>query len=299
MLASSVKVPEKLRFPLLASPKLDGVRAFVLDGRVMSRNMKPIRNGYVQALWGKPEFNGLDGELGVGSPTDPAFFRTTQSATSRADGEPEVSFHVFDVFDGQPLIGGGFSARYQWLHERVSKLRMFHVADNRTTPVMHELIANIQDLDSYEVKCLEAGYEGCMIRSLDGPYKNGRSTENEGWLLKVKRFADSEAIIWEFDEKFHNANPAGVNELGRTHRTSHKDGKVLTGVLGALKVRGLQEPYKDIEFDIGTGFSDMERELFWNTREALVGRVVKFKYFPSGSKDKPRFPTFLGFRDDI
>lgn len=295
MLASALKDPDKLVFPLLASPKLDGVRAFVLDGRVMSRNMKPIRNEFIQSLWGKPEFNGLDGELGVGDPTDPAFFRTTQSATSRSAGEPEVSFHLFDDF----TVANGFQWRMETLQERVRKARFCHVADDRLAPVEHAYINHIKELDDYEAACLESGYEGAMIRSIHGPYKNGRSTEREGWLLKVKRFCDAEAIIWGFDEKMHNANPASINEMGRSHRTSHKAGKVQTGVLGSLKVRGLKAPYEGVEFDIGTGFDDVERELFWNTREGLVGRIVKFKYFPSGSKDKPRFPTFLGFRDDV
>lgn len=295
MLASALTEPTKLIFPLLASPKLDGVRAFVLDGRVMSRNMKPIRNEFIQTTWGRPEFNGFDGELGVGNPTDPAFFRNTQSATSRSAGEPSATFHLFDDF----IVGGGFQVRYKLLLERVRKARSYHVADIFTQVVKHDFINNVQELDAYEAACLDAGYEGAMIRSIDGRYKNGRSTEREGDLLKVKRFCDAEAIIWGFDEKLHNANPAGVNEMGRTHRTSHKAGKVATGVLGSLKVRGIEGTYKDVEFDIGTGFNDAERELFYNTREGLVGRVVKFKYFPSGSKDKPRFPTFLGFRDDI
>lgn len=295
MLAASLKTPEKLRFPLLASPKLDGVRAFVLDGRVMSRNMKPIPNAFVQALWGKPELNGWDGELGVGDPTDPAFYRNTVSAVMSRGGEPDVFFHLFDDY----LMGGVFRDRYQGLHDKLTKLRFSHVADNRSTIVKHDLVCNMQELDAYEATALEAGYEGAMVRDLLGPYKNGRSTENEGFLLKVKRFCDAEAIVWGSDEKMHNANPAGVNELGRTHRTSHKAGKQATGVLGSLKVRGLEEPYTGIEFDIGTGFSDAERAFLWNTRDTLLGRIVKFKYFPSGSKDKPRFPTFLGFRDDV
>lgn len=295
MLASALKMPERLRFPILASPKLDGVRAFVLNGRVMSRNMKPIPNGYVQALWGRPEFEGLDGELGCGDPTHPEFYRRTVSAVMSRDGEPDVAFHLFDDF----LRGGGFNERYPHIMDRTMKLRQCHVADFRTTVVRHEVVDTRERLDAYEAEVVNLGYEGAMLRSMDGPYKNGRSTEREGWLLKLKRFSDGEAIIWGFDEKEHNANPAGVNELGRTHRTSHKAGKQATGVLGSFKVRGIGGTYDGIEFDIGTGFSDAERELFWRTRDGLVGRVVKFKFFPTGSKDKPRFPVFLGFREDL
>ena len=51
----------KLRFPLLASAKLDGVRPVVRDGVVFSRSNKPIPNAYVQKLFNKHTH--FDGEL--------------------------------------------------------------------------------------------------------------------------------------------------------------------------------------------------------------------------------------------
>src|SRR5512139_310093 len=55
-----------LPYPLLASPKLDGVRATVQGGVVLSRSLKPLPNRFVQARYGRPEFEGLDGELSCG-----------------------------------------------------------------------------------------------------------------------------------------------------------------------------------------------------------------------------------------
>lgn len=61
MLAATVVDRTKLRFPFLASPKLDGIRCIVLDGQVLSRSLKPIRNKFiVKQLQGLPN---LDGEL--------------------------------------------------------------------------------------------------------------------------------------------------------------------------------------------------------------------------------------------
>ena len=57
--------PEKLRFPVLASPKLDGIRAYVKDGVVLSRQNKPIPNDHVQSLFSKYEH--FDGELAADS----------------------------------------------------------------------------------------------------------------------------------------------------------------------------------------------------------------------------------------
>jgi len=135
-----------------------------------------------------------------------------------------------------------------------------------------------------------------MLRHQNGPYKHGRSTEREGWLLKLKRFDDSEAVILSAYELMHNANEATQNELGYTERSSHKAGMVGKGVLGGLSVRDV---YSGVEFDIGTGFDQATREALWKQRDQLPEQVIKYKFFASGVKDKPRFPVFLGFRSDL
>ena len=50
----------RLRYPLYGSYKLDGIRASVQDGVLLSSTLKPIPNRELQTLWGRPEFNGLD-----------------------------------------------------------------------------------------------------------------------------------------------------------------------------------------------------------------------------------------------
>ena len=135
-----------------------------------------------------------------------------------------------------------------------------------------------------------------MLRHPDGPYKHGRSTAKEGWLLKVKRFEDSEARIIGFSELMHNANEAKRNELGHLERSSHKANKVGKQMLGALTVQDLKTK---VEFDIGTGFTEDQRRLLWATGDNLLGKVVKYKSQPTGVKEKPRFPVFLGFRDKV
>ena len=57
---------ENIKYPVLCSDKLDGIRCIILNGVAYSRSLKPIRNKYVQDLFGREEFNGLDGELVVG-----------------------------------------------------------------------------------------------------------------------------------------------------------------------------------------------------------------------------------------
>ena len=67
LLSATIEDTASLRYPVLVSTKLDGIRCLVIDGVACSRNLKPIRNAYIQKCIGKPEYNGLDGELIVGN----------------------------------------------------------------------------------------------------------------------------------------------------------------------------------------------------------------------------------------
>jgi DNA ligase-1 len=66
---------ENLKYPVLVSPKLDGIRCLIVDGKALSRSFKPIPNLFIQSLLSKQEFNGLDGELVLEGKT----FNETQS----------------------------------------------------------------------------------------------------------------------------------------------------------------------------------------------------------------------------
>jgi DNA ligase-1 len=160
------------------------------------------------------------------------------------------------------------------------------------------LINNEEELLKFEADALGQGHEGVMVRMINGPYKTGRSTVNEGFLLKLKRFLNGEAVIDGFYEEQENTNEKKTNALGRTERSSAKAGLVGKGTLGGFDVHGLGGIYDGVEFQIGGGFTASDRARLWRDREKLVGKIVKYKYFPTGSKVAPRFPGFLGFRDE-
>lgn len=275
----------KLRLPVLASPKLDGVRAHIIGGQVVSRNMLPFRNPEIQERFGREEFEGLDGEFMVGVPTSPDAFRRTGVLNSLSGDTSQVRLHVFDDFRSPTTP---FRERLGWAWERSVHF------PNELKAVPHELIESHHDLELFEHKCLESGYEGVMLRDPDGPYKFGRSTVREGWLLKLKRFEDSEAEIVGYEEKMHNANDMTLMRGGKPVRNTRREGLVPTGVLGAVVVQDLKT---GVEFSVGSGFNDAERSALWQHPEGLIGRIIKYQYFPVGGKVKPRFPTFKGFRD--
>lgn len=282
MLAATLDDVDALNYArgLIVSPKLDGIRCLVMNAVALSRSLKPIRNEWVQTLFGRPEFNGLDGELIVGDPTSKTCYRDTNSGVMSAEGKPDVRFFMFDRFD----LPHGFKDRYAQLpHDSLTAVR-----------VPHHAISTKQQLLDLEEKYLNLGYEGLMIRHPDGPYKQNRSTLREGFLLKLKRFSDRDAEIIGFEELMHNGNEAKKNALGHTERSSHKENLVGMNTLGALIVRDIES---GVEFNIGTGYTQSDRDEIWTNRTGIVGQIVKYKSFDIGVKDKPRFPVWLGMRD--
>ena len=280
MLSHTITDTSAVKCPVLVSQKLDGIRCLIIDGVAVSRNLKPIRNEFVQSVIGTPKYNGLDGELIVGATFAKDCYRVTNSGVMSKDGEPDFTYHVFDRWD---MPGVGFSDR---LAATQGGYRIQRVA--------HNWAYCEADLLRIEEVLLAKGAEGVMVRSLHGPYKYGRSTMKGGTLGKLKRFVDEEFLVVDFEERFHNANPATVNALGHTERSMHVENMIGRGDLGALVL----ETSEGKRFTAGSGFDDATRREIWGNKEKYVGRWAKVKHFPIGVKDRPRFPVFMGFRDE-
>ncbi|UGL62723.1 DNA ligase [Xanthomonas phage FMYAK-P1] len=288
MLAASIDDVLKLRFPLQTSPKLDGIRCIVRDSVAVSRSLKPIPNRYVQSVLGHPMYNGLDGELIVGDAADKMAFNNTTRGVMSIAGEPDFRFHVFDDVTHPEM---GFNKRHDEASRRVTALGRPCVI------VPHWEVNTPEELVTVETSVLGEGYEGLMARDACSPYKFGRGTLRAQDLLKLKRFEDGEAELLRMEELMHNANEASTSALGLTERGHGKDNLLGMDTMGALVVRAVNGPFKGVEFSIGTGFTADQRQDLWNRRhDGLSGRLVKYKFFPGGSKDAPRFPVFLGFR---
>jgi len=157
-------------------------------------------------------------------------------------------------------------------------------------------IRDAAQLADYEEECLAEGYEGVMIRTPGSPYKCGRSTEREGWLLKIKRFEDAEAVVLDTYEGMSNHNEAQRDAFGRTKRSSAQAGKVGRGELGGFVVSAVDS---NVVFRLGYNhvLGGVDRVTLWEQRDSLRGKLVKFKHQPSGAKEAPRFPKFVGFRE--
>ena len=281
MLSHTIEDTSKIKFPVLVSQKLDGIRCLIVNGVAVSRNLKPIRNEYIQSMIGKQEYNGLDGELIVGSPLAKDCYRVTNSGVMSKEGEPYFTYHVFDRWDRNAD---------QFIH-RLPATQSGPFIER----VYHAWAYCEADLLRIEESFLVRGAEGVMVRKLDGHYKYGRSTVNEGILGKLKRFTDSDFTVVGFEERMRNENEATINELGYTERSDHKENKVGRRDLGAL----ILKTESGDTFACGTGFDDDLRKKIWGNKSQYLGAVAKIKHFNVGVKALPRFPVFLGFREDV
>lgn len=285
MLASDV--PDNMPFPVLASLKLDGVRATCQNG-FKARSLKPIPNEYIQRQF-YFNLNGLDGELIVGKENEEGTFRRSTSGVMSKKGSPNFTFNVFDC-----VVENPFNERYQMLSEWFKE----NDKPNWLKLIEHKIINNRQELDAMLEQALKCGYEGVVVRKIDGEYKHGRSTKREGLLLRLKPWDDAEAIVLDMVEQEHNTNEATINELGNTARSTHKENMIGKNTLGAFIVKDLTT---NIEFKIGNGqgLTDELRKEIWDNKSNVIGSIIKYKHLLVGGYDKPRLAQFMGFRDPI
>ncbi len=272
-----------VKFPVYVSTKLDGIRCLIIDGVAYSRSLKPIRNKFIQSIIGKQEYNGLDGELIVGNVYDKDVFQKTTSGVMSEKGEPRFTFYVFDYFTNNEV---DYSKRLERLLER-----KLYGKDGIVT-LHQELCTSKEQVDKLLQRELELGGEGLILRSPIGKYKYGRSTPKQQLSIKVKFFEQDEFEVIGFTERMHNANQAKINELGLQERSSHKDNLIPMNTLGSLILK-----YGDDSFQMGTGFTDEQRQEIWDNRDKYLGKLTSVRYMSVGLKERPRIPSFIGWRD--
>jgi DNA ligase-1 len=196
----------------------------------------------------------LDGELWVGRKQ---FQRTTSIVRSGAASLEwkQVTYVVFDV----PNARGGFEDRIAHAQKVMARADAPHARWHE-----HVRCAGVAHLKEELAKVEALGGEGLMLRQPKSPYAVGRSST----LLKVKTFHDAEARV-----------------IGHAPGTGKHKGR-----LGALVV----ELPDGVTFNVGTGFSDAERE-----KPPAVGAVITFRYQELSNDGVPRFPSYVGERVDV
>jgi DNA ligase-1 len=183
-------------------------------------------------------------------------FQRTVGIVKRQDQSPLWKDLLYVVFDAP--------APDVLFEERIEQAR--RAVDGRSQYVRvheHQACKGLEHLREELARVESLGGEGLMARKPRSKYEVGRSTT----LLKVKSFRDAEARV------IAHAPGAG----------RHK------GRLGALVV----ELADGTRFNIGTGFSDAERE-----DPPKVGSLVTFRFQELSNGGVPRFPSYVGVRID-
>jgi len=179
----------KIKYPALAQPKLDGHRCTSQYGdaavTMWSRTRKPITSipHIVEALENCGLADRFDGELYNHEYRDK--FEDLTSLIRQEEpkeGYENIQYHVYDLaLDNLPN------------NEREIILDgMRDIFEGTPVHIVETIVVNNEDeLYAYLDDCLARGYEGCMVRNMDGMYKHKRSYD----LQKLKKFDDAEFKI--------------------------------------------------------------------------------------------------------
>lgn len=273
---------------LYASDKEDGIRCIThpVHGPC-SQTMKPIPNKHITTILSQvPKC--LDGELvAVNSKGEELSFNDTQSAVMSEEGQPRFEYRVFDYFRNVYFAYEDRLSIAQEIVEGKCGWEQIYV-------LPHFKCRSIEIVELNEESALKRGKEGIMLNSPRGWYKEGRSTFNEGYLLKVKRFEDDEAIVVSVEEEMENCNPATLDVGGLQKRSKHLGGLKGKGCVGVLICK-----WRGKEIRIGSGLTASQKSIWWQVPSLIVGKTITFKFQRHGMKDLPRAPIFKGIRYDV
>lgn len=278
--------------PLFASTKEDGIRCITHpDYGPASQKLLPIPNNWLREYLTSECPHYLDGELVTLTNGVMDSFNDIQSKIMSRDGEPNFRFLVFDCFKN---VYQSFENRYERACDLIANAFPRHTEAIKypVASLQQTLCRTIAEIEAFEEQALAAGKEGIMLRVPGGYYKEGRSTLREGFLLKVKRFVDDEALVIGVEEQQENTNTLTRDAGGLAKRSKHQAGMRGKGQVGKLvcEWRG-----HTIHID---GFTEAQRLAWWHRPEKIIGQTVTFAYQQHGMKDLPRCPKFRGIRFD-
>ena len=245
----------KLSFPCLISPKLDGIRAQYYKGEFYTRNQKVVRgmSHLKEALKPLESRFHLDGELMIpGLP-----FQKSSGKIRSFNETPKAFYYVFDA----PYV-----ERPQ--ESRLKALEAIPLLTAQIVRVDHFIVHDMSEIMRWYNVFRKQGYEGAMVKSMYGMYKNKRSND---WM-KLKEIETYDVVCTGF-----------FRGQGR-----------LSDTLGGIIIE-----LDGVSVRVGGGFSDQDRDHIWANKDYFRGMVCVVacqELTPDGSM---RHPRLINWRDDI
>lgn len=290
MLLSNEEVDiNTLQYPIMASPKYDGVRVEVTRKGLFGRSLKPLPNlklkTYFKDLCDKlPEGVTLEGELyHYGKPC-----REIAGIANSSKKETDLKGFVlllFDYYDGDMDL--------MWM-ARQAFLELF-TDDEKVFIIPHQDIHNKKELlDLYDLT-IDKGYEGLVLNNPKAFYKQGRVSNKMNIAYKLKPVRTDDLEIVGVLERMENTNESEINELGYKFKRNTVDAKQPTGIAASLVCL---LPNGDKTKVTLTGTEDDRREI-WHNRKYYIGKYAEVKSMDYGVKDKPRFPRLIRIKEAL
>ena len=262
------------------SQKMNGTRGSHYEGKLISRQGK-VYSG-LQHIIDDLNKAGLskyfvDGELirkNVDNLSDGENFRIgTGIINSDTESKEEIKFVIFDLVPTEEYKSKKFTTKYSKRKQDLlllqEKIKENNLQNIEIVPMFYEGTDQTQIMKWLDY-AVEHGMEGCMINK-DKPYAAKRTTD----LIKVKRFSECDIRCIGIEEG------EGKNK----------------GTLGAIVCN-----YKGNQLRVGSGFTDEQREFYWNKEEEIVGKIVTVKYKEETNNKKGgvslQFGTFICVRKD-
>jgi len=252
--------PAKMKGIKRLEVKLDGVRVLaVVQGAsvtLYSRNGKPFENfpHVAEAIAANRRYIGaydgrfvLDGEI-VGA----SFQQLMRQAQRKTDADTtDMVYHVFDIIPLDSFQEGHYNAQQ---HKRLDILAGSRARFDETDclRLMDGIDVDLDTAEGHDVMnryaqdAVANGFEGIMIKDLSAPYECKRSS----FWMKWKPTITVDLTIVGFEEG-----------TGRN-----------AGRLGAIIYEGVDNE-RNIRVNVGTGYSDSDRDEFWAARDQLLGVI--------------------------
>lgn len=274
------KYPLKEGTEFWLTQKLNGARATLYEGQLLARSGMPYKGleHITDALsWLRVAGFVADGELTLkdkGDLSDNEAFRvSTGILNSDNVNKTVICYTIFDMIPVKDFDALKPQVTYRYRRDILNQFAE-RIADTDGAVKVLQVLYHGTDQSKIEElleQMVREDKEGLMINT-DVPY---RRTRHKG-ILKVKRFYTMDLPIIRCEEG-----------TGR-----------LSGTLGAFVLK-----YKENEVKVGSGFTDEQREQFWNSRDDMDGLLCEVKY-KEISQDKGtgleslQFPVFVGIRTD-